>query len=212
MEGNNIPTIDLYVWWSAGRGDGDGYDTDYEVTDEKYELFRKCLRDGSDPEDNEEIADVWATFVDEMTDELMGNSLEYEEESYRDVCLIDPDSDEYDPDGEEEQFTQNIRDWWNERYSTGVELRGFEVDEYTFNIAISDGGESEFDFNLYEDEADKLQELEDEGETLNALESDKDYRYLYLELMDAAKQKLREDVDLIGDDINDEDLEFSISF
>lgn len=68
------------------------------------------------------------------------------------------------------------------------------MDEYTFNIAISNGGESEFEFNLYEDEADK------------------DYRYLYLELMDAAKQKLQEDVDLIGDDTNVEDLEFSISF
>ena len=196
-----MPNLDLYVWWSEGRGDGDGYDTDYEVTDEQYKLFRNSLRDGTNPDDSKEIAAIWKKITDEKIDELMEVSLEFEEEEYMDECLIDPDSDEYDPDGEEEQqFTQSMSDWWKERVVTGVKLYGFETDEHTFNITISNGNEVEFKFNLYRDEIEKLQELKNNNESLDTLENDEDYGYLYSELTAAAKQKFQDD-----------DLEYSIS-
>lgn len=207
-----MPEINVYVWWSAGRGDGDGYDTEYEITDEEYELFRKCLRDGTDPEDCEEIASVWERIEEELTDELMGNSLEYEDEAYREDCLIDPDSEDYDPDGDEEQFTQDIEDWWRDRYSTGIRLNDFDANEHTFTVTVLESGETEFEFNLYEDEEERLEQLGDEGESIDSLEDDDDYGYLYEELMDEAKKKIREDLDLTGDDTDVDELEFSISY
>ena len=36
--------LSVYVWWSAGRGDGDGYDETIEVTDEQYEVLKQYKR------------------------------------------------------------------------------------------------------------------------------------------------------------------------
>ena len=194
--------VNVNVWWSAGRGDGDSYDTEYEFTDEQYALFRKCLRDGSTPEEKEEIAGIWEKIEEELVAELKDNSLEYEEENYRDDCLIDPDSDEYDPDGDEEQFTMDIEEWWDEQYTAGADLVDFEVEEYEFNITLSSGKDTSFNFNLYGDEAEKLQDLQDDGSTLDELKDDSAYVYLYEELLEAIKENLEEEIDLAEDDID----------
>lgn len=194
--------VNVNVFWSAGPGDGDNYYTEYELTDEQYALFRKFLRDGSEPEDHKEIAKIWEGIVQELSDDLMVNSLEYEEEAYRDECLIDPDSDEYDLDDEEEQFTMDIYEWWEEHYTPGAELLDFEVTEYEFKITLSDGIESSFKYNLYEDEAERLDDLINENKPLNELKNDSDYSYLYEELLAALRKNLKEDIDLSKDDIN----------
>ena len=199
--------VNVNVWWSAGRGDGDSYDTEYEFTDEQYALFRKCLRDGSTPEEKEEIAGIWEKIEEELIAELKENSLEYEEENYRDECLIDPDSDEYDPDGDEEQFTMDIEEWWDEQYTAGADLLDFEANEYEFNITLASGKETSFKFNLYEDEAEKLQDLQDDGSTLDELKDDSAYDYIYEELLAEIKNNLQEDFDSEEDDT---DIQFEI--
>jgi len=36
-----VRELGVYVWWSAGRGDGDGYDETIEVTEEQYEILKE---------------------------------------------------------------------------------------------------------------------------------------------------------------------------
>ena len=114
--------VGVYIWWSAGRGDGDGYEDTIEVSDEQYEILKEIEADGQELNEIEDkrISDFCQDKYDELIDELYGNSIEYEEENYREDCLIDPDSDEYDPEGEEEQFTMSNDEWWFDKYRTGV--------------------------------------------------------------------------------------------
>ena len=114
--------VGVYVWWSAGRGDGDGYDETIEVTDEQYEILKELEVDGEALNEIEDprIKELCYSKYEELIDELYGNSIEYEEENYREDCLIDPDSDEYDPEGEEEQFTMSLEEWWFDNYEVGA--------------------------------------------------------------------------------------------
>ena len=125
--------LSVYVWWSAGRGDGDGYDETIEVTDEQYEVLKEIAASGEDLGDIEDprIADDCKKWNEELLDALLENSMEYfEEDIYREDCLIDPNSDEYDPDGEEEQFSMSREEWWHEQYTTGVTVsEEFDYDE-----------------------------------------------------------------------------------
>jgi len=114
--------VGVYVWWSAGRGDGDGYDQTIEVTDEQFKVLKELDVDGEELNEIEDprIGDFCNDKYEELIDELYGNSIEYEDENYREDCLIDPDSDEYDPEGEEEQFTMSLEEWWFDKYRVGA--------------------------------------------------------------------------------------------
>ena len=117
--------LGVYVWWSAGRGDGDGYDETIEVTDEQYEILKELGADGEELNDIKDprIASECHKWYKKLTEELYEASMEYfEEDVYRDECLIDPDDEEYDPEGEEEQFSMTRDEWWNEQYTVGVSI------------------------------------------------------------------------------------------
>lgn len=55
-----MKTIELEIWWSCG-GDSDGYETDFEVSDEEYnnivELVRKYAEENCDEEDEDIFID-----------------------------------------------------------------------------------------------------------------------------------------------------------
>ena len=125
--------LGVYVWWSAGRGDGDGYDETIEVTDEQYEILKELGADGEELNDIEDprIMSECQKWYKKLTEELYEASMEYfEEDVYRDECLIDPDDEEYDPEGEEEQFSMTRDEWWHEQYDTGVSIsEEFDYDE-----------------------------------------------------------------------------------
>ena len=59
----------------------------------------------------------------------------------------------------------------------------------------------------YEDEAEKLQDLQDDGSTLDELKDDSAYDYLYEELLAEIKNNLQEDFDSAEDDT---DIQFEI--
>lgn len=50
-----MKNIELYLWWSCGKLDGDGYETDYEVSDNDYNtivsLIKKYAEENCDEED-----------------------------------------------------------------------------------------------------------------------------------------------------------------
>ena len=116
--------IKIYVWWSSGKGDGDGYEDTIEVTDEQFKIlseidaFEKELDSIKDPR----IKKDCIKWYNEIIDGLFQDSMSGERESYEEDCLIDPDSDDYDPDGEEEQYTMSEREWWEETYNVGVRI------------------------------------------------------------------------------------------
>ncbi|MBQ6559922.1 MAG: hypothetical protein IJL85_03735 [Erysipelotrichaceae bacterium] len=81
--------------------------------------------------DDPRIAEACKKWNEELLDTLYENSMEYfEEDLYREDCLIDPDSDEYDPDKEEEQFSMTEEEWWREQYTIGAKVaEEFDYDE-----------------------------------------------------------------------------------
>ena len=50
--------------------------------------------------------------------------------------------------------------------------------------------------------SEKLQDLQEENNNLNALKDDSAYDYLYEELLEAIKENLEEEIDLAEDDID----------
>ena len=61
---------------------------------------------------------------------MFEESVSGEYENYEEDCLIDPDSNEYDPDGEENQYTMTERKWWDEVYSVGIKIiEEFETED-----------------------------------------------------------------------------------
>lgn len=50
-----MKSIELYQWWRCGKLDGDGYETDYQVSDEDYntivELVKKYAEENCEEED-----------------------------------------------------------------------------------------------------------------------------------------------------------------
>lgn len=50
-----MKSIELYLWWRCGKLDGDGYETDYQVSDEDYntivELVKKYAEENCSDDD-----------------------------------------------------------------------------------------------------------------------------------------------------------------
>ena len=81
--------------------------------------------------------------------------------------------------------------------------------KYTFTIGISPANESWIDFEISEKEKELICEaIDEEIEFCDCEELSDLYRRVY----EAAKEKLEEDMDLTGDDIDVDDLEYWIEF
>ena len=81
--------------------------------------------------------------------------------------------------------------------------------DYTFTINIFPASESAVDFRITAKERRLIMEAMEEGELFEDVEELSD---LYERVMQAAKQQLEEDIDLAGDDIDIDNLEFSVEF
>lgn len=81
--------------------------------------------------------------------------------------------------------------------------------EYTFTINIYPCQESYVDFEITAKERKLIIKAMEDCESFEDVEKLAD---LYERVMEAAKEKLLEDADLTGDDIDVDELEFSIDF
>ena len=81
--------------------------------------------------------------------------------------------------------------------------------EYSFTINIFPCQESYVDFEISAKERKLIMKAMDERESFEDVEKLSD---LYERVVEAEKEKLREDVDLTGDDIDEEELDFSVDF
>ena len=64
--------------------------------------------------DDTRIVEVCKKQNKELLDALYESSIEYfEEDLYREDCLIDSYGDEYDLDKEEGQFSKTKKEWWH---------------------------------------------------------------------------------------------------
>lgn len=81
---------------------------------------------------------------------------------------------------------------------------------YTFTIHISNGGDSEIDYPVTEEEMVLIQEAVDNGEQLEDIE---DLSDLYDSVTEAARNQLAEDLDICNEnDLDPDDLEYQIDF
>lgn len=80
---------------------------------------------------------------------------------------------------------------------------------YSFTINIYPSGESFVECLVSDRELQLIQEASDAGEDFEDVE---ELEWLYERVMRSAKEKLKEDVELSGDDIDVDDLDFSVGF
>lgn len=113
--------IKVYVWWSSGSGDGDGYDDTIEITDKQYAILKEIEVDALNKVKDERIASDCQKWYDEIINSLIENSKDGEFENYRYDCLIDSDDDDGD-ENEEEQYSMSFEEWWRETYNYGVKI------------------------------------------------------------------------------------------
>ena len=181
--------IGLYVWWSSGKGDGDGYDSEMEVTDEQYEVFKELdLHDEElDEIQDPRIKDVCQKAYDEEIDALKENS--DIEDMMNEDDYIEPD----DPDF-----------WDLEDRDSGDQM----VYRFTINV---EQGESFVDYKLTKEEKELVYKAIDDGQSFEEI---KELSDLFKRVNEAAKEKLQEDLDLtkVEDDFDFDDLEYSVSF
>lgn len=81
--------------------------------------------------------------------------------------------------------------------------------EFNFAIYLSFGGESYVDYPVSAKERRLILEAIENGEMFEDVDELAD---LYERVMEAAKEKLAEDIDLTGDDIDVEDLDYTVDF
>lgn len=80
---------------------------------------------------------------------------------------------------------------------------------FNFAIFIASGGESYVDYPVTAKERRLILEAIENGEMFEDVDELAD---LYVRVMEAAKEKLAEDVDLTGDDIDVDDLDYVVEF
>ncbi len=74
-------TVGLYVWWSFGKGDGDGRDSVMEVNEEQYKLLAGYNGKEIDEIDDPELKDFLARIYDEEIQALEDDTRDYWEPS-----------------------------------------------------------------------------------------------------------------------------------
>ncbi len=81
--------------------------------------------------------------------------------------------------------------------------------DFNFTIFISSGGESYVDYPVSAKERRLILEAIENGDMFEDVDELSD---LYARVMEAAKEKLAEDIDLTGDDIDVDDLDYVVEF
>ena len=81
--------------------------------------------------------------------------------------------------------------------------------DFNFAIFISSGGESYVDYPVSAKERRLIMEAIENGDMFEDVEELSD---LYERVMEAAREKLEEDIDLTGDDIDVDELEYTVDF
>ncbi len=194
--------VNVYVWWSFGRGDGDSYDDTVEIEDDDYLKLAKYYVENdeipsSDDIEDEEVKKIVKNIEDIALDGLEENSRDGYE-----------DNEEEDDEGNEVDF-----DDWYDNIEKGAEISlgdyDYEEGEYRFCISISNGGESFVDCVINKLEHFLICKADEDGESYDTVKGLEDF---YERIMESAREKLEEDLDLTGDDpaILD-DLTFTIS-
>ena len=195
--------VNVYVWWSFGGGDGDGYDDTVELKDEDYLKLVKYFVDNDEIPSSEEIEDKKVRkIVKKIEDEALDGLEENSEDGYR-------GNEEEDDEGNEVDF-----DDWYENIDKGVVISlgdyDYEEGEYRFRISISNGRESYIDFEISKLEHFLISKADEEGENYGDVKGLEDF---YERIVEAAREELEEDLDLTGDDSAVlDDLTFTISF
>ena len=195
--------VDVYVWWFFGRGDGDGYDDTVEIKGDEYlKLAKYYVENDEVPhsyeiEDNEEVKMIVEKIEKTALDGLEENS----RDGYR-GC------EEEDEDGNEIDF-----DDWYENIEKNVDINMDDYDhdegEYRFCIHISNGGESYVDYEISSLEHYLICKADEEGEEYGEVQGLEDF---HKGIMEAAREKLEEDLELTGDDPSIlDDLTFTVS-
>lgn len=80
---------------------------------------------------------------------------------------------------------------------------------YTFTINIFPSGESFVEYPVTNRELKRIREAVEEFESFEDIEELED---LYDRVMVAAKKKMQEDIDLTGDDIDVDELDYNVDF
>ena len=184
-----MKTVNADVMWYESRGDGDNYSEDVEITDEEYKTLRKYFRN-NDCDDicSEDIEDPDVKEIVERIEEEASSGLK--DNSYDSYQMYVEEAEENDEE-EVEDF-----DEWYDRFTTSAQLTWEQPEEHTFTINISNGGESELEFYVYEDELELIEKADEECENYENVEGLEDF---YKDIMEDAKTKLEEDLDLTGD-------------
>ncbi|MBR0461965.1 MAG: hypothetical protein IJJ00_04550 [Erysipelotrichaceae bacterium] len=115
--------IRVIVWWSAGKGDGDCNEEIIKVEDDIYNILLEIEPYGQELYSikDDRVKDLCEKWEDDLIKEFIENSVRYADDKlYKEDCLIDPDSDDYDPNNKEEQFLKSKEKWIRDMYSIGV--------------------------------------------------------------------------------------------
>ena len=181
-----MKTVEVSVMWYESPGDGDVNDAEIEIEDEEYSLLRKYFR--KNDVDDIHSEDIEDPEVRKIVERIEKEALdEFEENS----------ADGYEMLEEDEEESEDFEEWYD-RFTKEARLSWEEPEEHTFTINISNGGESELEFPVYEDEMELIEQADEESEEYGNVEGLEDF---YKEIMEAARVKLEEDLDLTGDDI-----------
>ena len=182
--------VDVYVWWSFGKGDGDSYDDTIEIEDEDYLKLVKYYVEHDEIPYSYEIEDEEVKKIVQHIEDI---ALEGLEENSRDGY---EGNEEEDDDGNEVDFD----DWYDDiEKNAKISVGDYDYDEgeYRFCINISNGGESFVDYEISSLEHFLISKANDESEDYGEVKGLEDF---YKRIMEAAKEKLEEDLDLTGDD------------
>lgn len=182
--------VDVYVWWSFGKGDGDSYDDTVEIEDEDYLKLVKYYVEHDEIPYSYEIEDEEVKRIVQHIEDI---ALEGLEENSRDGY---EGNEEEDDDGNEVDFD----DWYDDiEKNAKISMGDYDYDEgeYRFSININNGGESFVDYEISSMEHFLISKADDEGESYDEV---KGLENFYKGVMEAAKEKLEEDLDLTGDD------------
>lgn len=180
-------TVNLYEWWSAGKGDGDGREAEMEVTDEQYIKLSEyeCEELDNVYTDDPELNELCQNTYDELIKELIDDSScgwDYVKEEY----AIEPDDPEFwecpdeDPEG-----------------------------DYMYKFLISvEQGDSYIEFPLTKEEKEIVYKSIEEGLDLEEVD---ELSCLFERVKEATKEKLQEDLNEVGNEIDIDDIEYSLS-
>lgn len=120
-----MENIELYQWWRCGKLDGDGYETDYEVSDEDYNIIVNLVKKYSDENG---VADEGGIDYIEFTEEYFyNNAPELYQKIYDNIVkeLI--------------ATTAETAECWFDEEDEGCTIEEYLEDNYDFGFYFTEG-------------------------------------------------------------------------